>query len=71
MAEYERFLRGLDHIGNGWILVQKLLVPPRSVNQAHVNAKESWEAYEDRGQHRNVNEVCTKILFFCFPSSAR
>lgn len=63
MAEYEHFLRGLDQIGNGWILVQKLLVPPRSVNQTHANAKESWEAYEDRGQHLNANEVCTAFVF--------
>lgn len=65
MAEYENFLRGLDHIGNGWVLVQKLLVPPRSVNQTHASAKERWETYGDRGQHRSVNEVST--AFICCP----
>lgn len=64
MAEYEHFLRGLDQIGNGWILVQKLLVPPRSVNQTRANAKERWEADGDWGQHRSVNEVSTAFVVF-------
>lgn len=67
MAEYENFLRGLDQIGNGWVLVQKLLAPPRAVNQTRANAKEPWEAYGDRGQPRSANEVSTASMRRSFP----
>eukprot|EP00904_Undaria_pinnatifida_P009609 jgi/Undpi1/5779/HiC_scaffold_2.g01053.m1 len=52
MAEYEHFLGGLDQIGTDWILVQELLLPPRSVDQTRADAKERSKAYWDRGQSR-------------------
>lgn len=68
MAEYEHFLGGLDQIGTDWILVQELLLPPRSVDQTRADAKERSKAYWDRGQSRG-NEVGTALIFSSLSST--